>query len=88
MEPVKLMAPNGCKIVGTKDLVQGIALVLEVIRDEDGGVDVEYVGETEMDWDSQVTVERDGKRVFIDENDEEWTEDQLVPVDDAEGEQE
>jgi hypothetical protein len=47
---------------------------------------VQYTGETEMFWDDQETIERDGKVIFVDEQGEEWTFDELVLAEDEEAE--
>ena len=46
---------------GTLERVEGVALV-----DEDPTTgEVQYDGETKIDWNSQQTVERDGKPVWV-----------------------
>lgn len=75
---LKAYAPNGIEIIGTKELVPGMAPIHDwKRRDENGKLDFEWSGGTEMDWDNQRTVERDGKLVFLDADDSEWTEDQV-----------
>lgn len=77
-----LYAPNGQLIVGTLERVSGVALILEGTssRAADGTLNFEYAGDTEIWWEEQKTVTRKGKRVFICEGGDEWTEDQLSLV--------
>jgi hypothetical protein len=81
----KLYAPNGRPIVGTSEKLSGVAWILEVgPKDPDTGeFELEYDGETEIDWNSQATergqFEPDGKehRVFLDDRGCEWPENVL-----------
>jgi hypothetical protein len=76
-----LRSPNGTAIEGTLEGVKGKALVeAPYSRRPDGTFDFEWVGETKIWWDEQRTIERDGKRVFVDETGDEFTEDQLELV--------
>ena len=62
---------TGRMIVGTADTVACMAnLILDSFRkDEDGDIDFEFEGETEVFWDSQKTDTDDvGNRYFYDEN--------------------
>lgn len=68
-------------IVATKEVVWGVCYFDSFEVDGAGKVEPEYSGGTEVDWDSQQTVTREGKRVFIDENDEELLEDQVEVID-------
>ena len=76
------LSPTGSPIIGTLERLTG--------RAEISGIDPktgepEYAGDTELFWDSQETVERDGKAIFLDEDGEEWTFDQLTMVEDDDG---
>jgi hypothetical protein len=79
----RLLAPNGAEIVGTKELVPGVALIQDVKAKPDGGFTFEFAGDTEMDWDGQTTVCKNvGKngapvRVFVDDQGDEWLETDL-----------
>lgn len=81
---MRATSPDGVPIVGTLETIQATAVVKEdsYSRNEKGEILYEWFGESEIHWDTQTTQERDGKIVFIDEDGEEWTEDQLVLVDD------
>jgi hypothetical protein len=48
----------------------------------DGSLDFEWVGQTVLCWDGQYTKERDGKDLYVDENGEEWTADEIRLVED------
>jgi len=77
MSRVRLCAPNGLAITGTAEVVQAVAQAKVYL--EDGSIEVEYQGGSEVDWDSQTTrVNEGGKRIFVDEDGEEWGEDQLI----------
>lgn len=82
-------SPSGVRITGTADRVLATAWIgggWE--KKDDGTFEFEYAGESELDWDSQQTITRKGKRVFVDENWNEWTEDQLVLREEAEEDEE
>lgn len=76
----KLYAPDGTEITGTYEKVFGEALIanFDVTRNADGTFDFAYAGGTEINWNSQVTVTRQGQRVFVDEDGGEWLENELV----------
>jgi hypothetical protein len=73
-------APNGLRILGTKEIISGRAEISDgsYKRDADGNLTYDYAGETEIFWDEQKTVEQDGKEVFLDEDGGEWTADQIT----------
>lgn len=71
--PKKYVSPDGLPIVGTLETVKGCANLTTI--NDDGTPN--YDGSTKVYWDEQVTVQRDGKRVFLDEDGNEWTFDQL-----------
>lgn len=65
------------RIVGTCDIsdIHGTC--------PDGSFQIEWCGRTEVDWNSQETQEREGQRIFLDENGEEVLENDCMLVDDA-----
>lgn len=77
-------SPTGLPIIGTLEMTPGCALT-----HDDGftlgpnGLAYDYIGETDVCWDGQETVTREGKVVFLDMDGGEWTEDQLVFKDPA-----
>lgn len=76
--PDQLYAPNGRRISASKDWIPGNALIASVTRALDGTLDIEWDGETKMCWDGQHTEEFAGKRIFLDDESNEWREDQLT----------
>lgn len=86
---MRFLSPNGSPIVGTKELIPGMAYASEY--SETG--EPEYEGETDVYWNDQKTIKRRGPNgkvslVYLDEGGEEWTFDQLSPEpDDADDEE-
>ncbi|MDR6954148.1 hypothetical protein J2X65_003516 [Ancylobacter sp. 3268] len=68
------LSPTGSLIIGTLENIPGIARLIDI--SDDGRI--EYLGGTDILWDGQATVQRDGKSVFVDEGGDEWAFDQLV----------
>ncbi|MCO5145399.1 MAG: hypothetical protein M9895_04365 [Aquamicrobium sp.] len=77
------LSPDGSEILGTLETLIGRA---EIIGINDDGTP-EYQGGTEVFWNAQKTVRRDGQIVYLDEAGREWTFDELVPADMEEDEQ-
>lgn len=77
-EVYQYRSPNGHLIVGTAETVLCTALITGI--SEDG--EPMFAGESEVHWDSQRVLEREGKALFACENGDEWTFDQLVKVED------
>lgn len=69
-------SPNGSEIIGTSDMVPATALINGIYDDGTPS----YAGSSNVDWDSQKAKTRDGKILYIDEDGNEWTFDQLVKV--------
>jgi hypothetical protein len=69
-------APNGIEISGTSEILPATALIDSI--NDDGTPN--YAGESKLWWDDQKTKTRDGKILFVDESGEEWTFDQLTPI--------
>lgn len=80
-----LVTKDGEKITDTLELVQGTCQIDGVERAVDGSLDINWCGETRLDWDGQKTVERNGQRVFLDESGNEHLENELhlVEADDS-----
>ncbi|WP_051134040.1 hypothetical protein [Methylocystis sp. ATCC 49242] len=76
-------SPTGSLIIGTSEIIPGIALIYGI--SETG--EPEYVGETKLYWDAQHPETRDGKTLFLDEDGQEWTFDQLVKEENADDHQ-
>lgn len=77
MTTYKAFAPNGQEITGTLETVQGVAGIDYFTKNEEG-FDHEYGGYTDIDWDSQKSVLRDGSKIFIAEDRSEWLMSQLL----------
>jgi hypothetical protein len=76
----KLYSPAGTEIRGTWDRIPGTALIQndgEVTRNEDGTFEFEWAGGTDVHWDDQVTLTRNGHRLFVCEDGEIWPENVL-----------
>jgi len=72
-------APNGKRIVGTLETLQGVASIYGVTEKPDGTLVVDYAGDTKVDWDSQIPVLNNRKkRIFVDEAGGTWSEVKLV----------
>lgn len=71
-------SPNGSEIVGTAEKLLATANISGI--DPETG-EPEFAGDTEIHWDTQETLERDGKTLFVDDSGEEWTFDQLTTID-------
>lgn len=77
-ERFKATAPNGKAIIGTVETLQAVAHLVAVTRGEGGELEVEYDGSTDIEWDTQATLRRDGERIFLDEEHNEWKESDLT----------
>lgn len=70
--------PNGERIIGTLEELQGCAYAMVYEIDDDGRVIPTYQGDTEIYWNGQRSVIRDDQRVFLDQNSNEWLESQVT----------
>jgi hypothetical protein len=70
---------TGLEIDGTLETLSGRAEILNdsYQREADGSIEFEWGGETEVFWDEQRTVTRGGKRIFLDTEGNECTEDEI-----------
>jgi hypothetical protein len=76
-----LKSPKGTIIVGTLEALTArheFAPDTQITRTADGKFDFEHVDRAEVFWEGQMTVERDGQRIFLDEHGEEFKESELV----------
>jgi len=73
-------APNGKLIIGTLERLSGRGDIVEgsFTRNENGTLTFEYEGYTEVFWEEQKTVCRNGKPIFLDEEGFQWEEIQLL----------
>jgi hypothetical protein len=81
--PTKAVSPTGARIRGVMERVLCDASVdpASFRRAEDGSLDFEYESWTDIEWDTQETFTKDGKRLFKDQDGEWWTEDEIKIVD-------
>lgn len=85
---MKAYSPSGSLIVATADVIEANALIRSMERLPDGSVEIEWVGEAEVCWDSQRTKQQEGQDLYVDEDGQEWKESELVWKDDGEGDEE
>jgi len=76
----QLYAPNGSVIIGTAELIEGVARIRGALAPSAGRArfELQYEGSTDVDWDSQTTRTRERKRLFVDEDGTLWPEDELT----------
>ncbi|TAV38809.1 hypothetical protein ELI33_17115 [Rhizobium ruizarguesonis] len=73
---MKYLSPEGHTIVGTCETILATAWISDI--DPETG-EPKYDGGTEIHWDSQETIQRDGQILFVCSEGSEWTFDQLKP---------
>lgn len=78
--PGRLVAPDGSAINGRQELVPGTAAVQSATRLPAGGLECEFQGGTRMWWDYAEPRRIGGRAVYVTEEGQEFTEDQLVLV--------
>jgi hypothetical protein len=71
------VSPEGNPIIGTLEFVEGVARA-DITIGDNGGLNVEYSGETEVDWESQRTKTENGERLFVCSRRKLWRESQVV----------
>src|SRR6266705_2826016 len=76
-ESMKALSPEGNKIIETLDVVRGTARA-DVDLGVKGTLNIEYLGETEVDWDNQETKTQDGERLFVCSQRKVWRENEVV----------
>ena len=95
----KAYSPTGHAIVGTLDLIPGTALINpdsfsvgpKTVSDghrlhyDSHRLTFAWSGETEVDWDNQETVSRNGQRIFVDDVGDEWDEDSIIVLENGVG---
>lgn len=80
---MRATAPNGLDIVGTLETCPGIAQILYNSFTRNGtSLNFDYAGGTDYYYDDQKTIVRKGQRIFLDDDGNEWSEDQLTLHDD------
>jgi hypothetical protein len=69
-------------IIGTSESLLATAYVSDFSRNDDGTITFEYDGESKLHWDTQETLKKDGKLLFVTETYREVTEDEIELVED------
>lgn len=77
---VHLECPDGHRIKGSIERVQGTALVFSAEDVPGKELNLDYAGETSIDWDTQESVYEGLERVFECSDGETWKESQLVKI--------
>lgn len=85
---MKAFAPNGLEILGTYEMCPCRAEITQgsFKREADGSIEFDYYGETEMFYDAQKIVKKDGECLYLDSDGNEWKESELVLREDDEDE--
>lgn len=71
-------APDGTAIVGTLEVINGCADLAWFEEQDDGSMKPSYTGSTDVYWEGQRTVRRDGEPVYVDDNGKEWLDYQVI----------
>ena len=82
---MKALSPNGTEIVAASELVPSHARLRPAAFDRDakGALQFQYdPSGSDMFWDKQfITTNDEGKRMFVDEKGQLWSEDQVILAD-------
>lgn len=70
-------------VVGTLECVHGVALVSGASLGEAQRLELEYGGDTRVDWDGRRPVLREGQRVFVDQHGEQISEANVALMEDG-----
>ena len=73
---MKAISPDGNDIIGTLEVIEGIARA-DVELTKRGLVKVQFLGETDVDWNTQVTKTEKAERLFVCSQHKVWREDQI-----------
>ena len=76
----KLFSPKMTLIIGTLETVNGVASIINshVTRDKSGLFELNYDGNTDVDWNSQQTVMHGKERIFVDVEGDTFRETELL----------
>ncbi|MCW5591034.1 MAG: hypothetical protein KIS74_02945 [Burkholderiales bacterium] len=77
------VTPTGRRLRGTLESLTGTAEVSDVVRKDDGTIEIEWSGYTQVWWDGQETATENGQRLWVDSEGETWPEDKLIFVEGA-----
>ena len=73
---MKAISPDGNDIIATLEVIEGVARA-DVALAKNGRLKVEFLGETEVDWNAQVTKTVKDERLFVCSQHKVWREDQV-----------
>ena len=73
---MKAISPDGNDIIGTLEVIEGVARA-DVALARNGRLKVEFLGETDVDWNTQVTKTEKAERLFVCSQHKVWRGDQV-----------
>lgn len=73
---MKAISPEGNEIIGTLEVIEGVARA-DVALSRNGRLKVEFLGETDVDWNTQVAKTEKAERLFVCSQHKVWREDQV-----------
>ena len=74
---MQAVSPEGNEIIGTLEILEGTARA-DISLSSNGTLNVEYCGETDVDWNTQQTKTEKGERLFVCSRHKVWRESQIV----------
>ena len=73
---MKAISPEGNEIIGTLEVVEGIARA-DVVLARSGRFKVEFLGDTDVEWNCQTPKTQNGERLFVCSQRKVWRESQV-----------
>lgn len=73
----ELQTVDGREVIGTSEVLTGCARIHGATRNPDGSLDLDWAGDTEIDWNAQKTRHRYGERLFVTDDGDEVPESQV-----------
>jgi hypothetical protein len=73
---MKAVSPEGNEITGTLEVIDGVALAEIVLVN--GHLKIEYLGETQVDWNTQSAKLEKGERLLVCSAHKVWRESQVT----------
>lgn len=70
---MKAVSPEDNEIIGTLEVIEGVGRA-EVSLMRNGRLKVEFLGDTDVDWNSQTTKTQNGERLFVCSQRKVWRE--------------
>jgi len=74
---MKAVSPEGNDIIGTLEMIEGVALAEVTLAGNGRRLKFEFRGETEIDWNSQATKTENGERLFVCSQHKMWRESEV-----------